>query len=116
MNSPLNKLVLLDLGGVFYTLLFDFEAIAYAEDMTGRALLSGITPKEVTSPTISLVRAMLYAAIHTFHPTVTFDEAKALITRKNFVNVWTKLLEAWMNSWSDEDEDDKKADPPTDQR
>jgi hypothetical protein len=116
MANPFNKTVILSLDGVYWTLLFDFEAIANAEEVTGRALFSGISGKDVTSPTINLVRAMLYAAVQAYQPATTFAEAKALVTRKNFVDIWTKLLEAWTKSWDEDVEDEVAADPTTDQR
>jgi len=78
-----------------YYLLFDFEAIADAEDLTGRPLLTGLSKKDITTPTVSLVRSMLFACVHANHPKLTYEQVKALVTRDNLAEVWGKVLEAW---------------------
>jgi hypothetical protein len=98
MPNPIKKPVAIKLHGVDYTLMFDFDAVAAAEDISGRPLLTGLSPKDVTSPTISLVRAMLFASLLPTQPDTTFSEAKALVTRDNLVEIWIKVLEAWNNS------------------
>jgi len=101
-------------GEVTFELMFDFEAIARAEDVTGRALLTGLTRREVDHPTISFVRIMLFAALLPKEPLITFAEASAFVTRKTIKPIWDKVLEAWVAAMQDA-EDEKPADPPKSQ-
>lgn len=98
MNDPTAPVTKLAINGTEYSLLFDFEAVAEAEEFTGRPLLTGLRSKDITTPTISLVRAMLFACLHSQHPQITFDTAKSLVTRKNIAEVWGRVLEAWTAS------------------
>jgi len=100
-------------GEVDFELIFEFEAIARAEDLTGGALLSGLTRRDVDHPQISLVRAMLYAALLETQPRITLEEASAFVTRKTFKPIWAKLLDAWVLSMNDAE--DGSADPPESQ-
>jgi hypothetical protein len=114
-KNPTQPETTLSLGGLNYSLVFDFEAIADAEDLTGRALLTGLHAKDITAPTISLVRLMLYACLHAKQSKLTLDDVKALVTRKNIVEVWGKVLECWTAGMAEPEEDAVDADPTTDQ-
>jgi hypothetical protein len=100
-------------GEIDFELVFDFEAIAHAEDVTGLSLLTGMTRKIVEHPTISLVRAMLFAALLATEPKITLSEASAFVTRKTFKLIWAKVLDAWVIGMNDEEE--TPADPPQSQ-
>lgn len=119
MKNPIQPSVTLTVpdpmkgGEVDFELAFDFEAIAHAEDVTGRALLAGLTRKDVDHPTISLVRAMLFAALLANEPKITLAEASAFVTRKTFRLVWEKVLDAWTAAMNEAEED--TADPPQSQ-
>jgi hypothetical protein len=102
----------LKLNGETYSLVWDFEAIALAEDISDRPLLTGIKVRDITSPTISLVRAMLYACIHTNHTDVTWDHVKAMVTRKTFSDIWVAVLTAW-NAGIGETEESGDENPKT---
>jgi hypothetical protein len=111
MHNPTQGAVKIELGGTAYTLRFDFEAIAEAEDLTGKPLLTGLRERDVTSPTISLVRAMFYACLLPEHPYITFEQAKAMVTRKTLTDIWVKVLEAWSLSAPPAEEDQAATDP-----
>jgi hypothetical protein len=102
--NPVRKHTPLTIGGVTYKLVADFEMISQAEDITGRALITGLTQKDITSPTINLVRAMFFACARSHHPALTYDEAKTLVTRKTLADVWGKVLTAWVDAAAEEDE------------
>jgi hypothetical protein len=116
-TQPSTKLVL---DGEVYELLFDFEAIAEAEDITSMALITGITKKDVTAPRISLIRAMLYASLLRKNPKVTVNgdlvpltpaAAGKLVTQFNYAQVWGRVLDAWVACITQTKDD--KADDPT---
>jgi len=97
-------------GEVSFELLFDFEAIARAEDLTGRSLLMGLTRRDIDHPAIGLVRAMLFAFLLPTQPEITFAEASTFVTWETADFIWNKLIEAWVvavpgfDSWLSEQE------------
>ena len=60
MQNPTSPAVTLQIAGSSFDLVFDFEAIADAEEITGRPLLTGLRRRDIESPSINLVRAMLF--------------------------------------------------------
>ncbi len=84
---------------------FDFEAIAEAEEATGRPLLMGLTRRQIDQPQISFVRGMLFAALLRHEPKITYQEAAAFVTRQTMLKIWAKLLEAWVASAREGGED-----------
>lgn len=111
MNQALQSFTELTLGEDTYRLAFDFEAIAEAEDLTDRPLLTGLTKRNVNHPTISFVRAMFYAALRRNHPTISLGEASAKVTKATFADIWGKVLEAWVAAMEDAGEADVAEDP-----
>jgi len=95
-KNAIHPAVELVVGDVTYALKFDFEAVAEVEDLTGKPLLTGLTRSSIEKPIIPFVRAMLYAALRTEEPDVTFDQAKKLVTRRSLLTVWGKVLDAWV--------------------
>jgi hypothetical protein len=95
---------------VTFELLYDFEAIARAEEITGRSLLMGFTQKDIRKPTIPLVRAMLFAGLLPKEPEITLAEASAFVTRKSIYEIWAKVLDAWVIAMAPPE--DTPADPP----
>jgi hypothetical protein len=110
-HNPVAPSTELKLGEHTYSLRWDFEAIARAEDLTDKPLLTGLRPKDVKTPTISLVRAMLFACISANHPDVTYEHVSALVTRKTFSDIWLAVLNAWAAGIGEADEAD--TDPKT---
>lgn len=115
--NPVSPTTPLTVNGVHYALLFDFEAVAKAEELLDRPLLTGLRQKDITTPTITLVRAMLYACLQANHSTISYDTTKSLVNRKNWAEVWTSVLQAWTSGLaeSDPEEDAVAVDPTTSQ-
>jgi hypothetical protein len=124
VNNPVQPKTCLTIGAKTYQLLFDFEAVATAEELVDRPLLTGLRQRDISTPTISLVRAMLFACLYHPHvagvandviPPVTYSEAKALVNRKNLGEVWGKVLSAWTAGLAEADpeEDAVDEDPKT---
>ncbi len=93
-----------------YLLRFDFEAVAEVEEIVDMALITGLRAKDITAPKARLVQAMLFASAHADQPSLTWDQARKLVTKKNLPSVWSKVLEAWAMS-NPEPEDQPAADP-----
>jgi hypothetical protein len=110
MQNPTSPAVNLQIAGSSFDLVFDFEAIADAEEITGRALLTGLRRRDIEAPAINLVRAMLFACIHKAHSLAKFEDVRKLVTRANISEVWGKVLEAWTEGLA-EPEGDAPADP-----
>lgn len=94
-SNPTQPSTVVTIAGQEFRLAFDLQAIAEAEEVSGLPLITGITAKVAQTPKLSLVRAMFYASLLRHHPTVTSAGASASVTVHNWVEVWTKVLEAW---------------------
>ena len=114
MQNPTSPAVKLQIADSSFDLVFNFEAIADAEEITGRALLTGLRRRDIEAPAINLVRAMLFACIHKAQSLAEFADIKKLVTRANITEVWGKVLEAWTEGLA-EPEGDAPADPPESQ-
>ena len=114
-KNPVQPSPDLVLDGKTYHLLFDLESVAVAEDLSDRALLTGLRRKDYQAPTINLVRAMLYACIHGNHPEVDFEQVKAMVKRDNIAQIWTPILAAWFASLAEPDPEEE-VDPMQDQK
>ncbi len=87
-------------------LVFELESIADAEDATGMPLITGLRQKDVDSPRISLVRVLLWASARPLQPGFTLADAKRIVSQFNWTEVWSAVLEAWvegMKKPADED-------------
>lgn len=113
MANPLMPVVELTIGEQSYKLRFDFEAIAQAEDAAGIALLTGLSPKDVKTPRVNIVRGMLYASMLCEQPDVQYVQVKLMVTRENIAAIWGKVLEAWVNMLSDEKGEAKDPNAPS---
>lgn len=94
--DPTMPLTELKLGNDVFHLVFDLDAIAEAEDLTDRPLLLGLQQRDVTSPTISLVRAMFLAGLRRHQGQMTVGDVRELVTRKNLREIWEKVLVAYV--------------------
>jgi hypothetical protein len=124
-KNPVKNPTTLTINGTPYSLVFDLEAVSVAEDLLDRPLLVGLRARDINTPTITLVRAMLFACIRGGELSVpadeqtTFEQVKALVTRSNVGEVWASVLQAWTAGLGkpDSDEDDSDESNPTqDQR
>jgi hypothetical protein len=116
-RNPVAPTTTLSINGVEYELLFDLDSVALAEDITDRPLLTGLRQKDISTPTVSLVRAMLFSCLQAKHPEITFPLAKTFVTRKNWSEIWSTVLNAWTVGLAEPDpeEDAAAADPKQDQ-
>lgn len=94
-HDPTMPATKLDLGGETYDLLFDFEAIAEAEDAAREPLLFGLQDSDALHPRITLIRAMLYGALRRNHPELKFQDACALVTLETAAPIWATVTEAY---------------------
>jgi hypothetical protein len=112
-HSPVQPTTELKIGGQTYLLLFDFDAIDTAEQLSGRPLLTGLSQKDFESPSIALIRLMLFACAKATHPEITLQIAKSLVTKHNFRAVWSSVLAAWVKGLSEPDPNEEKSADPT---
>ena len=96
-------------------MLFDLEAVAHAEELTDRPLLTGLRNRDINTPTVALVRAMLYACIQAKHPELSLELVKSFVTRKNLGEVWAAVLTAWTQGLAEPDKDAADENPTQDQ-
>jgi hypothetical protein len=105
MANPTAPATPLHICGTDYTLTWDFQAIADAEEILGRSLITGLSQRDLKAPPIKLVQGMLYACIRKNHPAVTFAEARAMVTLKNIGKIWTAVTDTWVTAMNEPDED-----------
>lgn len=110
MNNAIDAATELKLDGRTYHLLFDFEAVAQAEDATDQPLLTGLGQREVNHPRINLVRGMLYAGLLRHHPDISFAAARRMVTADAVPEIWGTILIAWAKARA-KSEDGESADP-----
>lgn len=116
MTNLIQPAVKVTIAGEEYLLRFDFEAIAKAEELTNRALLTGLRMKDVDAPRINLVRAMLYACMLAEQPEMAYEMVRTLVTRRNLVELWEAVLEAWREGMVEAEDDEADTEnPPRDQ-
>jgi hypothetical protein len=113
MSNPLLPSSKITIHGTDYVLRFDFEAVAEAEEIVNRPLITGLSMDDVYRPKVNLVRAMFFAAAHRDQPKLTYDAAKVLITRDNLNDVWMKVIEAWTAQNPTPDEQESPVADPT---
>ena len=109
-KNPTKPSTDLVLGGRTYHLLL--ESVALAEDLSGRALLTGLRRQDYQTPTLNLVRTMLFACLNPNHPELTFDEVKAMVKRDNIPEIWTPILSAWFASLAEPDPEEEGQENP----
>ena len=117
MKNPVQQSISLTVGDNKFELLFDFESVALAEELTDRPLLTGLDTRSINTPKISTIQAMLFACLLPKQPKTSLADAKLLVTRKNFRAVWSSVLNAWVAGLAEPDpeEDAVEADPKQDQ-
>jgi hypothetical protein len=103
-----------EVDGKIYDLCFDLGALAEAETAINRELIRETPPRTVNlllaMPVQNLanVRVMFAAAVRTFHPELSFDEAQKLLRMDNVYPVAIKVRDAWLGAQPEA----KPADPP----
>lgn len=93
--DPTLRSTKLELDGKTYLLVYDFDAIARAEEMTGLELLVGVDWQKINARRI---RAMLYASMLRHQPKVTLDEVTDLIRVPNIPAIQDALVDTWFHS------------------
>ena len=95
--------VVLEIDGKEYFLVFDFNSICVAEQMTGINLLTSLDFSNVDA---SKLRALLYASLIKLQPDITLDAAGELITLRSASKVTKALSDAFTESHAEPDKDD----------
>ena len=102
--NPIQPTKKLTIGEDAFHLIFDFDAIAEAEDLLERPILSGITKRDFDAPRINMVRAFFYASTRKHHPDVSYEQIKKMVTAKTLSLIWGVCLSAWAESMAEPEE------------
>lgn len=102
-HDPTLPDVSIELGGHTYHLAFTYGALALAERKLSEAgqkvnLLEALDLRSIGAERLPVV---LYASLITGHPDITFAEASALITMRNYADIFAKVVEAFVASMSE---------------
>ena len=107
-DNPTVRYVDLTIGDQTFKLIFDFNAIATAEQVAKVNLLQAIEFKGMNA---QQYRGLLYAALLKRHPSITLPEVGDLITLERMPSITDALLEAWKRSMAREDEPENPPQP-----
>jgi hypothetical protein len=110
--DPTVRYAKLELSGEEYSLVFDFNAIATAEQVAKVNLLESFYFQNMTA---AQFRGMFYAALRKAHPEISLQQAGDLITVKTLPVIQEALLKAWQNSITGTDHEDENPPRPLDQ-
>src|SRR5947209_6002476 len=83
----------LELNGKSYSLIYDFDSVVAAEELTGIGLVAGVDWSNIT---VRRVQAMLYASLLKMQPQITMEEIRSLITIANIAKIEKALASAWI--------------------
>lgn len=97
-GNPLLPKVPLKVGDEEYTLAYDFNAIAKAEELTGLNLFTSFSFQQLS---VTKFRAMLFASLLKYQPKITVEQVGSLITAQNLAEITIKMVEAWHASRPD---------------
>lgn len=93
-HNPVAPFTTLVAGDKEYSLLWNYNAIATAENLSGLRLLSASI--DLSSLSASELRALLYAAMLKKHPKITLNAVGDLIQQVGMRKVAGALLGAWI--------------------
>ena len=82
-------------NGTTYTLAFDFNALARAEELTKLNLLRALDFQSLSASTF---RALLFASLLRFHPELTLEGTGSLINSKTAPELMSAVVKAWVNA------------------
>ena len=114
---------ILEIGGEKFTLVYDFNAIADAEALTGCNLLHGMAATLINTMSAAQLRGLLYASLQTNHPYrpaangkpesgISLRKAGQMCTLKEAPVIAEKIREAWALSLPEADKNPPKAGSP----
>ena len=107
--SPTLPRVPLEVNGKEYFLVFDFNAIVAAEQLTGMNLLTSLDFSQLSATTL---RALLYAALLRVQPDMTLEAAGSLLRIGTVAKVMKALGEAFAESHAEPDDEPKNDQQP----
>lgn len=94
-QDPALPRVPITLNGKKLHLVYDFNAIARAEELTGLNLFSTF---DFSHLSVTKFRAMLFASLLKENPEITIEECGDFITAKTLADITIKMVEAWHGS------------------
>jgi hypothetical protein len=92
--------------GTKFKLIYDFDALARAEEITGISLLFGVNWGAISAPQL---RGILFASVLKAHPETKLEDLTKHINLRNHARLTIAIKDAWINSIPDAEPD---ADPP----
>lgn len=107
--SPVLPRVPLTVNDTTYHLVWSFNAIARAEQLTGVNMFAYM---DFGNMSVTNMRAMLFAALLTEHPDFTLEQAGDLMQTTTITVIYEALLQSWLGSHP-EKKDKDKANPPS---
>lgn len=94
-QDPTLPRVPITLNGNEYHLVYDFNAIARAEELSGLNLFGSFDFSRLTA---TKFRAMLFASLLKENSKITLEECGLFITARNLADITIKMVEAWHGS------------------
>lgn len=105
--------VSLELDGKHYELVFTFGAIRSAMNLLHKQgvqtrMLSTFSAGKIDADTLP---ELFYAALHTYHPEVTWEKVAGMITLRNYQIITAAVAEAYLAALKDPEPDSAEEKP-----
>ena len=97
------------IGGVEYSLCFDFAALAEAESAFTRAGHEVNLLAALPQLNLSNTRIIFACALHAFHPEVGYEQALAMVTFQNVYIIAAAIADAWQKALPEPESKEKNA-------
>ena len=97
------------IDGKEWNLCFDYSALAEAEQALNQEGHAVNLLLSLPVPSLATVKPLFAAALRTFHPEVSFEEASAMVTLANARFVADLVCNAWMAAQAEPEPDPTQA-------
>lgn len=107
--DPTIRFSKLEIEGAMYSLAYDYNAIAVAENVAGVNLLEGL--RNLENLNAQQLRGLLYAALLIAHPRMTIEEAGSLIRLNTLLPISEAIAQAYVYSLPEKKKDPSVPEP-----
>jgi hypothetical protein len=104
--------VSIELAGETYHLCFDYAALSLAERKLSAAGIKVNLLEAMGSIGAEKLPFLFYAGLIKAHPSISFEEAKALITMKTLTSIYGAVVNAFVASMAEPKEEAADPQPP----
>jgi hypothetical protein len=101
--NPALPFVPIVIDGITYKMVFDFGALAAAEEALLAKGFDANLLMAMVRRTFSTVRTLFAASLYAYQPEIDFNEAQNWVTQANIIEIMLAIDKAWKKSMPDAD-------------